>query len=184
MGCGVGSSVDHEKNVSSAEMSFQDQVPTNFMNRYRKYRAEKGNVDNKSELDRYLMEDVEFLSVNFDILNWWKVNSSKFPILSKIARDVLVIPISTVASESTFSTGGRILDPFRSCLAPKTIEGLICAQNWLQSSSIAYDFEDVLEDSESYKLDSGFYTFIIMFYYLLMNSSYLIFFPYSFFSQK
>ena len=32
-----------------------------------------------------------------------------------------------------------------------------------QSSSIAYDFEDVLEDSESYKLDSGFYTFIIMF---------------------
>ena len=29
--------------------------------------------------------------------------------------------------------------------------------------TIAYDFEDVLEDSESYKLDSGFYTFIIMF---------------------
>ena len=98
VGCGVGSSVDHEKNVSSAEMSVQDQVPTNFMNRYRKYRAEKGNVDNKSELDQYLMEDVEFLSVNFDILNWWKVNSSKFPILAKIARDVLAIPISTVAS--------------------------------------------------------------------------------------
>ena len=97
VGCGVGSSVDHEKNVSSAEMSVQDQVPTNFMNRYR-YRAEKGNVDNKSEFDRYLIEDVEFLSVNFDILNWWKVNSSKFPILAKIARDVLVIPISTVAS--------------------------------------------------------------------------------------
>ena len=84
--------------MSSAEMSVQDQVPTNFMNRYRKYRAEKGNVDTKSELDRYLMEDVEFLSVNFDILNWWKVNSSKFPILAKIARDVLAIPISTVAS--------------------------------------------------------------------------------------
>ena len=153
MGCGVGSSVDHEKNVSSAEMSVQDQVPTNFMNRYRKYRAEKGNVDNKSEMDRYLMEDVEFLSVNFDILNWWKVNSSKFPILAQIARDVLAIPISIVASESTFSTRGRILDPFRSCLAPKTVEGVICAQNWLQSSSIAYDFEDVLEDLESYKLD-------------------------------
>ena len=67
--------------MSSAEMSVQDQVPTNFMNRYRKYRAEKGNVDNKSELDRYL-EDVEFLSVNFDILNWWKVillNSQSLP---------------------------------------------------------------------------------------------------------
>ena len=32
--------------------------------------------------------------------------------LSKLARDVLVVPISTVASESAFSTGGRILDPF------------------------------------------------------------------------
>ena len=37
------------------------------------------------------------LSVNFDILNWWKVNSSEFPILAKIARDVLAIPISTMA---------------------------------------------------------------------------------------
>ena len=33
--------------------------------------------------------------------------------LSKMARDVLVVPISTVASESAFSTGGSILDPFK-----------------------------------------------------------------------
>ena len=41
----------------------------------------------------------------FDILDWWRVNSSKYRILSQVARDVLAILVSTVASESAFSTG-------------------------------------------------------------------------------
>ncbi|KAK4398483.1 Zinc finger BED domain-containing protein RICESLEEPER 2 [Sesamum angolense] len=49
----------------------------------------------------------------FDILKWWKVNTQRFPILSKMARDILAVPVSTVASEAAFSTGGRVLDAFR-----------------------------------------------------------------------
>jgi hypothetical protein len=45
-----------------------------------------------------------------DIFGWWKINASKYKIFSKVAQQVLAIPISTVASESAFSTGGRILD--------------------------------------------------------------------------
>jgi hypothetical protein len=59
-----------------------------------------------------LIEDVEKANANFNILNWWKVNSTKFLTLAKIVRDVLAIPITTVASESTFSIIGRLLDPF------------------------------------------------------------------------
>uniref|UniRef100_A0A9I9EDG1 HAT C-terminal dimerisation domain-containing protein n=1 Tax=Cucumis melo TaxID=3656 RepID=A0A9I9EDG1_CUCME len=42
-----------------------------------------------------------------DLLTWWKVNASRFKIISQVARDIYSIPISTVPSESAFSTGGR-----------------------------------------------------------------------------
>ena len=53
--------------------------------------------------------------------------------LSKMAGDVLAIPIFTVASKSAFSIGGRILDPFQSSLSPLMIQNLVCAQNRLQA---------------------------------------------------
>uniref|UniRef100_A0A9I9E767 HAT C-terminal dimerisation domain-containing protein n=1 Tax=Cucumis melo TaxID=3656 RepID=A0A9I9E767_CUCME len=71
-----------------------------------------------------------------DLLTWWKVNASRFKIISQVARDIYSIPISTVPSESAFSTGGRVLDSFRSSLTPQTAEALICAQNWIQSKPL------------------------------------------------
>ncbi|KAI8558897.1 hypothetical protein RHMOL_Rhmol04G0132000 [Rhododendron molle] len=67
-----------------------------------------------------------------------------------VARDVLSILVSTVASESAFSTGGSILDPFRSNLAPKTVEALVCTQNWLRSP-IQINIQEQLDELE--KLD-------------------------------
>jgi hAT family C-terminal dimerisation region len=75
------------------------------------------DVENPSKSDlkvylgepRFVVEDEES---SFDVLKWWSQNYSKFPILSKLARDVLCIPITTVASESTFSAGGRVLNDY------------------------------------------------------------------------
>ena len=61
-----------------------------------------------------------------------------------MAKDVLAIPISTVASESAFSTGGRILDDFRTLLTPKMAEALICAQDWLRISRTPLAIEESL----------------------------------------
>ena len=44
-----------------------------------------------------------------------------------IARDVLAIPVLTVASESAFGIGGWVLDTFRTSLTPRIVEALICA---------------------------------------------------------
>ena len=67
----------------------------------------------------------------FKILDWWKMNSFKYKIVSQMAKDVLAAQMSTVASESAFSIGGRILDPFRSSLSPRMVEALICTKNSL-----------------------------------------------------
>ncbi|GJW24845.1 zinc finger BED domain-containing protein RICESLEEPER 2-like protein [Tanacetum coccineum] len=89
-----------------------------------------------SELDKYVGETLEPFdkNVHFDILLRWKVNSQRFLILSLMDRDLLAIPISTVAPESVFSTSGRVLDSYRSSLGDKTIECLVCAQDWLRIS--------------------------------------------------
>ncbi|KAL0413332.1 UNVERIFIED_CONTAM: Zinc finger BED domain-containing protein RICESLEEPER 1, partial [Sesamum radiatum] len=102
----------------------------------------------KSELEKYLSEDVEMHRDKFDILNWWKVNTLRFPILSKMARDVLAVPVSTVASESAFSTGGRVLDAFRSSLSPKIVQALICTQDWLRKDSKPISIEEDLSELE------------------------------------
>ncbi|KAH9736326.1 BED-type domain-containing protein [Citrus sinensis] len=97
-------------------------------------------VECKTEVDLYLLESCENLeNESFDVLDWWKINSSKYPILSYVARDILAMPVSTVASESAFSTGGRVLDPHRCSLSTRTVEALICTQNWLRSTPINFD---------------------------------------------
>ena len=50
--------------------------------------------------------------------------------MSRFARDILVIPISTVSSEPTFSTTGRIIEERRSSLAPETVEAIVCLKDW------------------------------------------------------
>ncbi|KAH1137832.1 hypothetical protein GYH30_027722 [Glycine max] len=45
------------------------------------------------------------------------------------ARELFAMPVSTVASESAFSTGGRMHDPFRSSLSHEKVETFICTQD-------------------------------------------------------
>lgn len=99
-----------------------------------------------SVLDEYLSEKPKNLShadEEFDVLGWWKFNSIRFPVLSELARDVLAISISTVASESAFSTGGRILNDFRSSLTPRVVEALLCSQDWIRKTKTTNGVETI-----------------------------------------
>ncbi|VAH68843.1 unnamed protein product [Triticum turgidum subsp. durum] len=71
----------------------------------------------KSELRNYLEDEVAPRNKALDLLGWWKDNAPRYPIMAKIARRFLTIPATSVSSESTFSTTGRILG-----MSTRTIE--------------------------------------------------------------
>ncbi|GAB4831865.1 hypothetical protein Ancab_040254 [Ancistrocladus abbreviatus] len=90
----------------------------------------------KSDIDIYLEEGLyicEDDSDRFNVLDWWKANELKYRVLSKMAANILAIPISTVASEATFSAGSRVLDPYRASLSPKTVQVLLCGGDWCRN---------------------------------------------------
>ena len=114
-------------------------------------REEESSMKVENDLTSYFFDKDVANKDEFDIMYWWKMNGYKYPILSTIVHDVLAVPISMVASESAFSTGGRILDSFRSSLTPKTVETLICTQNWIQGDSVLLDLHPQLEELETYE---------------------------------
>ncbi|CAG7904232.1 unnamed protein product [Brassica rapa] len=91
--------------------------------------------DSKSDLEKYLEEPLFPRNSDFDILNWWKVHTPKYPILSMVARNVLAVPMSNVSSEEDAfesSPKRRISDTWCS-LRPSTVQALMCAQDWIRS---------------------------------------------------
>lgn len=79
-----------------------------------------------------------------------------------MARDLLGVPVSTVASESAFSAGGRVLDRFRSSLTPRTVEALICTQDWYCDDDEDLNAEELVADLEN--IESGIHK---LFYFWL-----------------
>ena len=65
-----------------------------------------------NQLELYLDEPkhVDKSGTTFDILLFWKGSEFRFHEVAAMARDILSIPISTVASESTFNTDGHVID--------------------------------------------------------------------------
>ncbi|XP_059446001.1 zinc finger BED domain-containing protein RICESLEEPER 2-like [Corylus avellana] len=89
----------------------------------------------KSDLEIYLEEGIYIpeKGLEFSALDWWKTNTLKYRILSKVAKDILSIPITTVTSESTFSAGERVIDPHRASLSTETVQVLLCGADWVRA---------------------------------------------------
>ncbi|GAU35203.1 hypothetical protein TSUD_204790 [Trifolium subterraneum] len=138
------------ESVSLSQSSYESSTlskPSNVWNKTKKskiamdlqdfktWSSNESSTPGKSELELYFedkpMQLEEENSEDFEVLLYWKLHEKKIPTLSIMAQDILSIPITIVASESSFSIGGRVLTKYRSSTLPEHIQMLICTQNWL-----------------------------------------------------
>ncbi|CAL8084616.1 unnamed protein product [Prunus armeniaca] len=140
-----------DENVGN-DLEGYDDVQTKMFHQLVQQRKEEQLVEISNEVDKYLTDPFESpFTKGFKLLNWWKGNESRYPILSKIAKDIFAIPSSTVASENAFSLGKRIVDPFRSSLTPKMVEALVCTSDWLRADEFWFYKEPTDEELAFYK---------------------------------
>ncbi|GJS85440.1 zinc finger BED domain-containing protein RICESLEEPER 2 [Tanacetum coccineum] len=97
-----------------------------------------------SEYEQYLKAD--FVShlhpkdfATFDVLGFWKAKENQFPVLSRMAMDILSVQASSVASESAFSTSGRLLTIRRTRLTPESLEMCMCLKDHLDAQERKQD---------------------------------------------
>lgn len=100
--------------ASQPNFSTNDDNERDWENEFRMKIINKQGEVKRNEMDGYIEDDVEDSrpNIEFEILKWWRMKLAKYYILSRMARDILAIPMSIVSSESAFSIGSRVLDLF------------------------------------------------------------------------
>jgi hypothetical protein len=107
---GDDSTLENDQGISSAATSMD-----NSWEQWNKnVKEQQENQAKLSELQIYLEYPVHPQEDDFGMLCLWATSGHKYPVLSCIAKDVLVAAANSVASDSAFSTGGRILSDYRS----------------------------------------------------------------------
>nr|GEX27553.1 protein LURP-one-related 10-like [Tanacetum cinerariifolium] len=75
----------------------------------------------------------------FDDLGFWKANETTFLVLSPMSMDILSVQATLVASESAFSTSGRVLSIRRTRLTPASLEMCMCLKDHLDAQECKQD---------------------------------------------
>ena len=90
-----------------------------------------------------------------DIMAWWRRHERAYPTLAMMARDVFVVPVSTVPSESCFSSANRILSDKCSKLGPHVFERLVCLKDCIQAEDRKQQMSQQASSSEVDTEESG-----------------------------
>ena len=75
-----------------------------------------------------------------DILEYWKTNRKKFPLLGRLARKFLCIPASSATSEQVFSRAGNAVSEQRTNLSIDNIEMLVYMKKNMKELKTIPDF--------------------------------------------
>ncbi|GJZ04504.1 zinc finger BED domain-containing protein RICESLEEPER 2 [Tanacetum coccineum] len=108
-----------------------------------------------SEYERYV--NLDFVThlhpkefATFDVLGFWKEKETMFPILSRMAMDIISVQASSVASESAFSTNAKERKQDKCHLEiPLDFEEDVFIDEVQQNESIPLSDEEIALDASS-----------------------------------
>jgi len=115
-----------------------------------------------AELCCYLKEMPADVTWDTDVVNWWQDNSQRYPMLARVALNILPCQVSSVPCEWLFSAAKQVADDRHVHLGPKRFEELqLMKFAWCQNvadlttwnSGIIEEvdlevYEDMLSDDE------------------------------------
>ncbi|GJW95936.1 zinc finger BED domain-containing protein RICESLEEPER 2-like protein [Tanacetum coccineum] len=134
---GKPTTTESSSGASSSRASGGNQM-SRLLNRLKEHTNKKARSDPSlsSEYERYVHSDfVTHLENNefaaFDLLGFWKAKESIFPVLSRMAMDIISVQATSVAFESTFSTSGSVLSIRRTRLTLTSLEMCMCLKDHL-----------------------------------------------------
>lgn len=93
-------------------------------------KKKSNSLQSRNEVDEYLITPIEPSNIN--PCDWWRNHKSNYPLLSKIARDYIGIPSTSVPSEQAFSKSGELVNKKRNRLGDNSIEACMCLNSWIR----------------------------------------------------
>ncbi|KAK6925212.1 hAT-like transposase, RNase-H fold [Dillenia turbinata] len=130
----------------------EDRGPVSFAEELaRKKRKPSMNNATTDELTQYLGEPPAPIAT--DVLEWWKVNSTRYPRLSLMARDFLAVQATSVAPEELFCSKGDEIDKQRYSMPYESAQCLLCVKSWTQSG-LMLKYKSTKIDFESHGIGS------------------------------
>ncbi|GKD16435.1 zinc finger BED domain-containing protein RICESLEEPER 2-like protein [Tanacetum coccineum] len=127
--------------AASSSRSNSENPMTHLLNQLKENSNKRAKNDRlaSNEYERCVTADfISYLSTyefaSFDVLGFWKAKESMFPVLSQMARDILCVQATSVASEFAFSTNGRVLSIRRTRLTPTSLEMYMFLKDHLEAT--------------------------------------------------
>ncbi|XP_028763636.1 uncharacterized protein LOC114721911 isoform X1 [Neltuma alba] len=111
------------------------------------------------ELSQYLLEAPA--PIPTDVLEWWKVNSTRYPRLSVMARDFLAMQATSVVPEELFCGRGDEISKQRFCMSHDSAQSILCIKSWIQVGikfkfkSTEIDYERLIDMLAAGAIDSS-----------------------------
>jgi hypothetical protein len=115
--------------------------------------ASASNVGSK--LTTYLDSDpISHFDDSFSILSWWHGHKRTYHVLSILAKDIMIVPVSTISLEFAFYLCGRVIEERRRSWTSEHIEILSMLKEWEQGDA---RHQHNMEDKEPEKKMANLY---------------------------